>query len=200
MAEVKQIVVGTYQTNCYIVIDNGHAIIIDPGKKEERIIANIPSDITVDAICLTHGHFDHIQAVDKLHEYYHCPIYLDTDDEVLVKHCKYNQMDGYNGSIAYDTHPYDFPVTKINNFELEIIKASGHTEGSCLILYQNMMFAGDVIFKGSVGRTDLYLGNESNMKQSLKMIKTLDPNYVIYPGHGEITTLADELKYNYYLL
>ena len=63
-----------------------------------------------------------------------------------------------------------------------------------------MMFAGDVIFKGSVGRTDLYLGNESKMKQSLKMIKTLDPNYVIYPGHGEITTLADELKYNYYLL
>lgn len=200
MAIVKQIVVGAYQTNCYILIENEHAIIIDPGKKEERIIANIPSEITVDAICLTHGHFDHIGAVDKLHEYYHCPIYLDSDDEVLVKHCKYNQMDSYSGSINYDTTCYTFPITKINNFELEVIKASGHTEGSCLLIYQNLMFAGDVIFKRSVGRTDLFMGNESKMRQSLKMIKQLDPNLLIYPGHGEITTLADELKYNYFLL
>lgn len=200
MAIVKQIVVGAYQTNCYILIEDKHAIIIDPGKKEERIIANIPNDVIVDAICLTHGHFDHIGAVDKLHEYYHCPIYLDSDDEVLVKHCKYNQMDSYSGSINYDTIPYDFPKTMINNFELEVIKASGHTEGSCLLIYQNLMFAGDVIFKRSVGRTDLFMGNESKMRQSLKMIKQLDPDLLIYPGHGEITNLADELKYNYFLL
>ena len=196
--EVRQIVVGIYQTNCYLLIEDNHCLIIDPGKKAERIIEQI-GDIKVDAICLTHGHFDHIGAVDELVNYYGCDIYIEKDDEKLIKNCPYNKMDGYTGKITHDVKYYKLGNMKIGHFDLNIIKVSGHTDGSVLLIYKDIMFAGDTIFKGSIGRTDLYSGSESKMHQSLKLIKELNLNLIIYTGHGENTTLEEELKYNYYL-
>ncbi len=196
--EIKKIVVGFFETNCYLLIENGHCLIIDPGKKADRIIAQI-NDLCVDGICLTHGHFDHIGAVDELAEHYGCDIYIDHEDEKLIRNCPYNQMNGYTGKIWHDVKNYQYDITKINDFSLKVIKASGHTDGSVLLIYKNVMFAGDVIFKGSIGRCDLYSGNDAKMHQSLKMIKQLDPDLVIYSGHGDDSRLADELAYNYYL-
>lgn len=196
--EIRKIVVGLFETNCYLLIENGHCLIIDPGKKADRIIAQI-DDLKVDGICLTHGHFDHIGAVDELADRYSCDIYLDHEDEKLIRNCPYNQMNGYTGKILHDVKNYQYDITKINDFSLKVIKASGHTDGSVLLIYKNVMFAGDVIFKGSIGRCDLYSGNDAKMRQSLKMIKQLDPELIIYSGHGEDSTLAEELAHNYYL-
>ncbi|MCI5773266.1 MAG: MBL fold metallo-hydrolase [Erysipelotrichaceae bacterium] len=196
--EVKTIVVGFFATNCYLLIENGHCLIIDPGKKADKIIASV-GELVVDAICLTHGHFDHIQAVDELAEHYACPIYIDQEDEKLIRNCPYNKMAGYTGKIVHDVLNYTYPLIKIKDYQLQIIKASGHTDGSVLLLYKGVMFAGDVLFKGSIGRCDLYSGNDAKMHQSLKMIKELDPDLIVYPGHGEATTLAEELQNNYYL-
>lgn len=196
--EVKCLPLGLYQTNCYLLIKDDHVIIIDPAKKEDRIIEAI-KDRHVDAILLTHGHFDHIGAVDKLAAYYKCPIYLDEDDEKLVLNCPYNSYEGYSGKIISKTNRYSYPYLNVGDFKFEIIKASGHTDGSVLLICEDLMFAGDVIFKESIGRTDLYSGNDSKMRQTLKLIKTLNPNLIIYPGHGESTILKNELLYNYFL-
>ena len=125
--------------------------------------------------------------------------YIEKDDEKLIKNCPYNKMDGYTGKITHDVKYYKLGNMKIGHFDLNIIKVSGHTDGSVLLIYKDIMFAGDTIFKGSIGRTDLYSGSESKMHQSLKLIKELNPNLIIYTGHGENTTLEEELKYNYYL-
>ena len=90
---------------------------------------------------------------------------------------------------------------QIGHFEVEMIDAPGHSEGSCLLLMKDhVMFCGDVLFQGSIGRTDLAGGSNTKMLQTLRMIKNMDPDLVIYPGHGPRTTLGEELKSNYYLL
>ncbi|MCF0109482.1 MAG: MBL fold metallo-hydrolase [Erysipelotrichaceae bacterium] len=200
MEEIYQIPVGFYQTNCYVIRDEGHVLIIDPGKKAERIASVIQEDDVVDAILLTHGHFDHIGAVDELANMFHCPVYLHFDDDELVHQCGYNRMNGYEGSIHHKiTYLMEGHIT-IGTFDLEVISAPGHTPGSVLIIFRQHCFCGDVLFKDSIGRTDLYGGNESDMMQTLKMIKTLDRDLLVYPGHGETSTLERELAYNPFLL
>ncbi|MCF0114307.1 MAG: MBL fold metallo-hydrolase, partial [Erysipelotrichaceae bacterium] len=92
-ATVKRLVVGMFQTNCYLLIKEGHCLIIDPGKKADRIQAQI-GELEVDAIVLTHGHFDHIGAVDDLVKMYHCPVYLHDLDVELVRNSPMNSMNG----------------------------------------------------------------------------------------------------------
>lgn len=194
---ITKLVLGLYETNCYIIEENNHVLIIDPGKKPERIIAAI-GEKQVDGIVLTHGHFDHIGAVDDLMNYYGIAAYVDRDDEILLNN-PYNKMAGYSGKVFHKVNYLHDGINKLGNFSFKVIKTPGHTDGSVLILIENHLFTGDTLFKESVGRTDLYLGNNAKLIQSLKLIKTLDPDYIIYPGHGDISTLKEEFLYNPFL-
>ncbi len=169
--EIKTLKVGYLQTNCYIIINNGKALIIDPGDEGERIKENIKG-LDLQAILITHSHFDHIGALNH-----------------------FKNIKIYNNN-NLEEKEYELIDLKFN-----VIKTKGHTNDSISFYFkeQNIMFTGDFIFEGTIGRTDLETGNIEEMKKSIKKIKKYPLNTIIYPGHGNKTTLEKEIKTNPYL-
>lgn len=195
--EIKTIKVGILQTNCYIVSKDNKALIIDPGAKAERILAAL-GDLTVIAILLTHGHFDHIGAINDLRNHFSCPIYLSEDDVPLLRDPQLNYSFPKRFILDVKTLPYPNKLV-LADFQIEILETPGHTNGSVCLIIDDAMFSGDTLFMQSVGRTDLKTGNPTKMKQSLRKISALDHNYRVYPGHDDPTTLNEEKKHNIYL-
>lgn len=202
---ILRAVMNPIQTNCYILKEEGHALIFDPSadlnNNIDRIIKKIDGD-QVDAICLTHGHIDHISAVDLLVAKYNCPVYIFHLEEKLLNDAN------MNGSLQFFNIPFilkskinyiDEGLLKIGNFVLDVVHMPGHTGGHCVYFYQDVIFSGDLIFKGSIGRMDLATGSVSQMRNSLKKLLSYNGDYRICCGHGEETTLDFERKYNYYL-
>ncbi|MEG0520156.1 MAG: MBL fold metallo-hydrolase, partial [Erysipelotrichaceae bacterium] len=155
----------------------------------------------VDGIFLTHGHFDHIAGVDILVKKYHCGVYMNELDKPLLKDPDLNFSADTMNPITIDSAVNGLTpgYHTIANFKFLLIDAPGHSEGSSLMIWDQHLICGDVLFAGSIGRTDLLSGSNSKMMQTLKMLKELDPNYDVYPGHGETTTLLRELQTNPYL-
>lgn len=172
--QVKSVNVGYLNTNCYILIKSNNCLIIDPGDDEDKII-EIIGNLNVCGIIVTHYHFDHIGALDKIKNKYKVEVY--DINNLLEK--------------EYD----------INGFIFDVIYTKGHHE-TCITLYfkkEKIMFTGDFLFKESIGRTDLETGNNKDMKESLEKIKKYPKEITIYPGHGDKSTLEYEFKNNYYL-
>ena len=169
--DVKRVIVGELQTNCYIIEKDDECIIIDPGAEYLKIEQSINKKIV--GIIVTHHHYDHIGALNYFEEEYKIPVY---DYK--------NLFEGKN---------------KIGKFKFEVIVTPGHTDDSISIYFEevNILFTGDFIFYHSIGRTDLPTGNYSDMKKSIEKIKKYD-NIDIYPGHGKITTLKEEKENNIY--
>lgn len=190
--------IGMYEENSYIVHDCGHVLLVDPGRYANEIIKRIGPKETVDGIVLTHGHSDHTGAVDDLVDYYHCPVFLSAADRILIDpeqaRCAGAELPVYSGT-------FDLPegIFKAGSFDLEIIATPGHTQGSVLIRYRNVLFTGDTLFAGDIGRTDLFGGDEEMMLASLRRIAKLPNDWIIYPGHGPASTIGTEKKTNYYL-
>ena len=130
---------------------------------------------------------------------YQCPLYMNDLDEELLTNSRLNFSIGEE--IIVHTKPETLlpGVHTIGNFEITFIDAPGHSEGSSMILWDDNLFSGDVLFQGSIGRTDLATSSNTKMMQSLRKIREMDPNLKVYPGHGPATTLKDELLYNPYL-
>ena len=170
---IKTIKVGILETNCYILEKNNTCLIIDPGDELEKICKEITC--TPVAILVTHRHFDHIGALNKISSKYNIPIYEHN-----------NLME---------------EKIKINDFDIEIIYTPGHTKDSITYYFykDNVMFTGDFLFKESIGRTDLDTGNVLDMKNSIQKIKKFDNNIKVYPGHGDSTILQYEKQNNIYL-
>lgn len=168
--KIKRIVVGNLETNCYLLINDNKVLIIDPGDESEKIINEI-DDLDCKGILLTHRHFDHVGALSNLLNYYKVKVYD-----------KSNLKEGINN---------------IDIFNFEVIYNPGHTNDSISYYFkeENVLFSGDFIFKGSIGRTDLG-GNELDMFDSINKIKKYNKNIIIKPGHGEETNLEYELRYN----
>ena len=195
--EIITVKVGILQTNCYILKENGVAVIIDPGAKVQRILDAL-GDAQPLAILLTHGHFDHIGAINDLLAVHALPIYLHPDDAELLKDPQLNYSFPKRFVVDVETQAYPNRLS-IGPFAFEVIDTPGHTEGSVLLMIQDHLFSGDTLFHQSIGRTDLKTGNPTHMKQSLRLIKTLHGPLTIWPGHDEPTTLANELSSNPYL-
>ena len=172
--KIEKIEVGYLQTNCYILIKNNNCLIIDPGDEYDKILSKI-SKMNVIGILITHHHFDHIGALEEIKNKYNCNIY----DIYNLEEKEYN----------------------INNFVFDVIYTKGHHETSITFYFKDdkVMFTGDFLFKGSIGRTDLDTGNEIEMKKSLGKIKKYPKDITIYPGHGLNTTLEYELNNNMFL-
>lgn len=197
--EIKQFVLGPIATNTYLLIDGNNALLIDPASKPEKLI-QILGDLNLVGILLTHGHFDHIKAVDGLYEKYHCPVYLHEGDEKLARNKYSGEAFGLVSYISCPTVKLKQEKMNIAGFEFEVIFTPGHTEGSVIYVFENAIFTGDTLFKGSVGRTDLEGGDFRKLKDSLRVFKQFNKDYYIYPGHEETTKLLDELANNYYLI
>ena len=168
--KVKKIVVGYLETNCYILIKEKDALIIDPGDEYEKIKEET-NNLNIQGILITHHHFDHVGALNN-----------------------------FENIKSYDSTNLEQKEYKIKEFKFKVIKAKGHTEDSISFYFEKekLIFVGDFIFKNSIGRTDLETGNYKEMKKSIEKIKTYSKNIKIYPGHGEETTLEMELKNNPY--
>lgn len=173
MLKIEKIEVGELQCNCYLVEKNNTYLLIDPGDEYQKIVNFIQGKKIV-GILITHGHFDHIGCLQKLEEDFHYPVY------------QYSNLKEGNLSIG--------------NFSLEVIFTKGHSNDSvCYYFKENkVMFVGDFIFKGTIGRCDLEGGNFNEMLQSLQKIKQYNQEITLYPGHGEKTTLQEELENNPY--
>jgi len=168
---IKKVVVGSLETNCYILEKNDVCLVIDPGDEFDKIKSNINKRVV--GILLTHSHFDHIGALEDLVEFYKVNVYD-----------KNNLKEGIN---------------RISEFEFEVFYNPGHTLDSISFIFEDIMFSGDFIFYGTIGRWDLG-GSITDMKNSIHKILNTNINYKIYPGHGEGTFLDDERKMlEYYL-
>ncbi len=195
--KIDTLPIGLYAENSYLLHDNNHVLFIDPGRFAEELSRYVNEGETVDAILLTHGHEDHTLAVDDLYDKYHCPVYLHEGD--------FDMVDPSHGRTSYAAPIYS-PLTPlpegeitIGSFSLTIRHTPGHSKGSVLIGYRNRLFTGDTLFAGSIGRTDLWGGDEREMYSSLKMIRELPNDLWVYPGHGDATTIGQEKQTNPYL-
>jgi glyoxylase-like metal-dependent hydrolase (beta-lactamase superfamily II) len=196
--EIRKLTVGSVETNCYILINEKDIVIIDPGASARRIadtVAEYP-DCSVKGIILTHGHFDHIGAVDALHRKYHCPVYGCREDEKIMTDVRYNSYFGESAVITVPITWIENSHLKIGSFDFEVLFTPGHTAGSIMLRYENCLFSGDTLFRESVGRTDLYSGSFSQLLQSLQCLNELPYDMTVYPGHGEETTIAYEIQHN----
>lgn len=193
--ELTKLTLGLYQTNCYIVNAPGstHCCIIDPGYEAGKILNKVQSmGLTVDAILLTHGHFDHVGAVAEIAAETDCDVYISAADLSLPPMIT-------NGKLYYThTYPATGSVTAAG-LTFRVIPTPGHTPGSVCLVCGDVMFSGDTLFCGGFGRTDLPGGNSQQILASLKTLAALPGNYRVYPGHGSSTELNWEKENNPYM-
>ena len=199
---VKKLVVGQLQTNCYLVFDekNSEAIIIDPGDNAEYIMRILNDlDVKPTKIVATHGHFDHILAVNELKLAYKIPFLMSKKDEVLLKwmrkSCKF--FTGFDPGPPPKIDKYLNKLLEVGDLKFEIIETPGHSPGS-ISLYSNklgVVFVGDVIFAGGgVGRTDFSYSSQKDLEESIKKLLKLPKNTIVYSGHGAETTIGGEIS------
>lgn len=198
---VEKYVVGMYMANCYALWKGKHVLLIDPGSKSRKLMEKLEEEeAVVDAILLTHGHFDHIGGTDFFANKYHCPVYIDKEDEPMLTNPKLNcSLQNNETIIKTPVKYYKNGVQSIGEFTFEAINAPGHTNGCTLLKFDKHLFTGDVLFNMSIGRCDLPQGSSAKMHASLQMIKTFDPELIVLPGHGDTSLLHNEFKYNPYL-
>ena len=184
--KIEKLVVGSYQENCYFLIKNNNLIIVDPGDEFKRIDEKIINDnLNLVAILITHAHFDHIGALEELIKKYNVPVYYNNVNNEII----------YDNLVNVKEKEYN-----IKGFSFKVIYTSGHRNDlvSYYFYEEGIMFTGDFIFKGTIGRTDLEYGNMIDMLKSIKKIKEYPDNILIYPGHGDETLLKYEKENNYY--
>ena len=184
---IKTMPMGPYQTNCYIVSKDGKDFIIDPGVDALKWIEKNTSNPK--AILNTHGHFDHVWSNQEVKENLDIPIYCPKGDCFMLQ----------NDPFKYGTPPSDAdievtPDQKITIDEVEFTfhHFPGHTPGCSAIAVENSLFSGDFIFQGSIGRVDFPFSNPEDMIKSIHKVLAWSDDYVVYPGHGDKTSLLKE--------
>ncbi len=213
----RQLTVGAYQVNCHLLIcrETREAVLIDPGDEAQRILEMIseePEGLTLKKILLTHAHLDHIGAVNEIRNKLKVPVFLHPEDVPLA-------MGARDQAAVLGLAPHGFePVgetvdlkaqstTSFGKVELAVLHTPGHSPGSVSFYFSGkplenagVVFSGDALFAGSVGRTDLWRGDMAVLIQGIKKrLLTLPGTTVVYPGHGPKTTIEWEMKRNPFL-
>lgn len=200
--KVDKIVLGEIYTNCYILSENEKAVVVDVPYKSTEIISEFLENerLTPTAVLLTHGHVDHCGGADEFAKKYGIPVFVHKNDVILCNTAKMHLLNfSTDNCNPTDTFDGDEGAISVGGFEFYMINTPGHTPGSCLFLFGDNMLSGDTLFRGSIGRSDLAMGDAHAMQQSMKKIKMLEGKYTVYPGHGDSTTLDDEKRRNFYL-
>lgn len=205
--QIAHYMVGPVQTNCYFAInkETKEALVIDPGEEAARLMQQIREQgLTVAAILLTHGHFDHAGAAEELSTLCNAPIYAHEAEKETLESEKLNAcwMIGRKETYRADLFVKDEQELDLAGFHIRVLFTPGHTKGGCCYYfpYENVVFSGDTLFQMSVGRTDLEGGSMSQIVRSIQeKLMPLPEQTVVYPGHGEATTIETERMYNPYL-
>lgn len=203
MLEVRCLSVGRLQTNVYLVFDQEfrRGIVIDPGDEAEKIVELISRcDVGVDAIYLTHGHFDHVLALRDLREELGCRFYLHKADEDILTSASHDAEHFLGIEVSPPPRPdgwvADGQLIRIGSHLGRVLHTPGHTRGSVCYVFEEMIFTGDTLFAGSIGRTDLPGGNLNDLISSLNKILKFPDEFMIYPGHGPSSTVGVEKRLN----
>jgi hydroxyacylglutathione hydrolase len=203
---IETLVVGPLQENCYIVgdEDSREGIIIDPGDEAQRIVEAVGRlGLTVRAVVNTHGHIDHIAAAQAVKESLGAKLYLHPGDLRYLPHTvEQGAMFGIFEARepVVDVHLADGDEISFGALRAQVIHAPGHTPGGCLLRIGDDVFCGDLIFSGSIGRTDLPGGDYKTIVDSLERVVLTLPDHVrLHPGHGPSTTAAVERRFNPFL-
>ncbi|USB32603.1 MBL fold metallo-hydrolase [Paenibacillus sp. YPG26] len=207
MLRIESFSLGPLQTNAYLIRgeDDNKAIIIDPGMNPAALIRRI-ENLEIEAILLTHAHFDHIGGVDEIRRAKNCPVYLHSLEAEWLVNAKLNgSMRWTEVTAPITTAPAEFDLAEgqkltLIGHEFTVYHTPGHSPGSVSFLSGDDLFSGDVLFKMSIGRTDLPGGRERDLYDSIKGKLFRMPDEVkVYPGHGPKTTIGFEKSNNPYV-
>ena len=198
---VKKLALGAYQTNCYLLFEGDKAVVIDPGYEADTILRALETlGMSLEAILLTHGHFDHVGAVEALAKATGCSLWISQSDYTQQK----NPMNDY----LYPIHDKDFCEISFceederisaGGLTFRVLETPGHTWGSVCYVCEDAMFCGDTLFAGACGRIDLPGGDRAAMVNSLERLAEMTADYRVFPGHGGSSTLFREQQTNPYL-
>ena len=195
MLKIEVLTLGLYQTNTYIIYAEGSktCCIIDPGYNPRTILNKVSAlGLTVEAILLTHGHFDHVGAVRDIAAETDCQVYIHREELSLPGMITAGPL--------YYTHTYEEGSRlHLAGLTISVLHTPGHTPGGVCLRCENALFSGDTLFARACGRTDLPGGNFATLYASLKRLAAIDEDLQVFPGHAESTTLAEEKKYNPYM-
>lgn len=200
---IKRFIAGRLENNIYLVADekSGEAVLIDATQDLPEIQKAVKDlGVKVKYILLTHGHFDHILGLNSLKKSLNAPAVICKDDLVISDNInEFTRLFGLPDSVPpkYDMYIKDGDEILLGLYKIKVIHTPGHTEGGVCYLVDGKLFSGDTLFKGSVGRTDLFGGNFGKLSDSIKnKLFKLDDKTEVFPGHGDMTTIGFEKKYN----
>lgn len=201
--KISKQVMGYADTNTYYLEKNGQVVVIDPCLDPQNDASRLLKPLegkTVIGILITHGHFDHISGIDALTREYDCPVYMYHEELHYLKNPAKN-LSNQTGELVVIQTPVeaiDLEPLDVGEFEFDVIKTPGHTSGSISYIIDNHIFDGDFIFNMSVGRTDLPTGSDAVLRKAMKdFAQTFaKQDMLLYPGHGDITTVDFEIKHN----
>ncbi len=208
MAEILKVIVGPLEVNCYIVFDREtkEGAVVDPGGDAEEIKAALRENgVAAKYIINTHGHFDHVGANGTLKETLNCPIAIHQEDEPLLEYA-------HDQAIMFGVKTPKQPKADMllkdgdeitfGRLRMKVIHTPGHTRGGvCLFMKeQKVLFTGDTLFAGSVGRTDFEGGSTKALMDSIKKkLLTLGDEVAVLPGHGPESSIGEEKEINPYI-
>lgn len=198
---IKQYTAGMLENNIYLVLDetSRKGVLIDATECLHEIIEDAKG-YDIEYILLTHGHFDHILGLSELKKALGAKAVINKNDIIISDNInEFTKLFNMPESVppTYEIFIDDGDKITTGNLIFKVIATPGHTEGGVCYLIDDKLFSGDTIFRESVGRTDLFGGNYNKLKDSIKnKIFTLDDNITIYTGHGDLTTVGHEKKYN----
>ncbi len=211
---VGMFTLGMVGTNCYFVFKENqedpegfrHCILFDPADQGQRIFdALTEKKFKIDLILLTHGHFDHIGGVDKLREITGVKVGCYIKEEAICKDKYLNLSNDFGADCAVspDITYNDGDIIEAAGLSCKLIATPGHTSGSCCFYFEkdDILISGDTLFDESVGRTDFPTSSTSELIRSVKeRLFVLPDDTVVYPGHGEVTTIGHEKQYNPFII
>ncbi len=205
--KVEKFVTGIISTNCYLAIneETKQAVVIDPAACPSYLMSHIKSEgLKVEAILLTHGHFDHIMGIDGFLSEFDVPVYVHEDDADAMEDPVLNQSSTYTSGYTFGKARYlrDRQTLELAGYTFQVIHTPGHTKGGCCyyVASEDVLFSGDTLFQNSVGRTDFANSSTSDLVHSVReKLFLLPDDTIVYPGHMGETKIGHEKKYNPYV-
>ncbi len=203
--KIKSIIVGPIQSNCYIVYDEKslEALVIDPGEEAGKIVRAIDDNhLKVRYIVCTHGHFDHIGAVTGVKKHTGAKVAINKNDIEIYRHAReFAASWGFHIDQPPDPDLLveDGDEIVAGGLQLRALITPGHSPGGICLYGKGVLFTGDTIFAGSVGRTDLYGGDVKELKKSFARLILLPADTEIFPGHGSSSTIRKEKATNFFI-